>query len=83
MRKSSFQLCQNLVVNRQLCPDFDNNKREEVNSACDFVSGKLSEDKSNDSEVAQKIDDNRAKLKDNTLEGKFLAKMLSIHCKDN
>ena len=54
--------------------DFENDGREEINSACDFVSGKLSEDKINDSEFAQEIDDNRAKLKDNRLEGKFVSK---------
>ena len=35
----------------------------EINSACDFVKGELSEDNINDSE----IDDNRAKLKDNRM----------------
>ena len=45
-----------------------------VNSTWDFVSGELSEDNSNDSEVAQEIDDNRAQLKDNRLEGKFVSK---------
>ena len=54
--------------------DFENNKREEVNSACDFVSDELSEDNINDSEVAQQIDDKRAKLKDNRLEWKFVSK---------
>ena len=54
--------------------DFENNERKEVNSACDFVSGELSEDNSNDSEVVQETDDNRAKLKDNRLEGKFFSK---------
>ena len=42
--------------------------------ACDFVNGELSEDNSNDSEVAQEIDDSRATLKDNRLEGKFVSK---------
>ena len=42
--------------------------------ACDFVNGELSEDNSNDSEVAQEIDDSRAILKDNRLEGKFISK---------
>ena len=64
----------NLVVNKHLYLDFENNEREEINSACDFVSGELSEDNINDSEVAQEIDDNRAKLKDNRLEGKFVSK---------
>ena len=36
------------------------NEREEINSVCDFVSGELSEDNINDSEIAQEIDDNRA-----------------------
>ena len=45
-----------------------------VNSAWDFVSGELSEHNSNDSEVAQEIDDNRAKLRDNRLEGRFVSK---------
>ena len=64
----------NLVVNRHLYLDFENNEREVVDSAWDFVSGELSEDNSNDSEVAQEIDDNRAKLKDNRLDGKFVSK---------
>ena len=72
--KVPFNSVKNLVVNRHLYLDFENNKREGVNSACDFVSGELSEDNSNDSEVAQEIDDNRAKLKDNRLEGKFFSK---------
>ena len=49
-------------------------EKEEINSACDFVSGELPEDIINDSEVAQGIDDNRAKLKDNRLEGEFVSK---------
>ena len=61
--KVLFNSVKNLVVNRHLYLDFENNEREGVNSACDFVSGELSEDNSNDSEVAQEIDDNRAKLK--------------------
>ena len=36
--------------------------------------GELSEDNVNDCEVPQGIDDNRAKLKDNRLEGKFARK---------
>ena len=67
----------NLVVNRHLYLDIANNEREEINSACDFVSGELSEDNINDSEVAQEIDDNRAKLKDNRLEGKFVGKNIT------
>ena len=61
-------------MNKHLYPDFENNEREKVNSICDFVSGVLSEDNSNDSGVAQEIDDNRFKLKDNRLEGKFCNK---------
>ena len=64
----------NLAVNKHLYLDFENNEREETNNACDFVSGELSEDSINDSEVVQEIDDNRAKLKDNRLEGKFVSK---------
>ena len=63
-----------LVVNRHLYLDFENNERDEINTACDFVSGELSEDNINDSEVAQEIDDNSAKLKDNRLGGKFVSK---------
>ena len=72
--KVPFNSAKNLVVNKHLYLDFENNEREEINSACDFVSGELFEDSINDSEVAQKIDDNRAKLKDNRLEGKFASK---------
>ena len=72
--KVPFNSVKNLVVNRDLYLDFENNEREVVNSTWDFVSGELSEDNSNDSEVAQEIDDNRAQLKDNRLEGKFVSK---------
>ena len=72
--KVPFNSVKNLVVNKHLYLDFENNEREEINSACDFVGGELSEDNINDSEVAQEIDDNRAKLKDNRLEGKFVSK---------
>ena len=72
--KVPFNSVKDLVVNRHLYLDFENDEREEINSACDFVSGELSEDNINDSEVAQEIDDNRAKLKDNRLEGKFVSK---------
>ena len=72
MRKIKF--LSTLVVNRHLYLDFENNERDEINTACDFVSGELSEDNINDSEVAQEIDDNRAKLKDNRLGGKFVSK---------
>ena len=43
-------------------------------SACNFVSGELSKDNINNTEVPQEIDDNRAKLKDNRLEGKIVSK---------
>ena len=72
--KVPFNSVKNLVVNRHLYLDFDNNEKEVVNSAWDFVSGELSEDNSNDSEVPQEIDDNSAKLKNNILEGKFVSK---------
>ena len=72
--KVPFNSARNLIVNRHLYLDFENNEREEVNSACHFVSGELSEDNSNDSEFAQEIDDNRPKLKDNRL---------SIYRRDN
>ena len=72
--KVPFNSVKNLVVNKHLYLDFENNEREEINSACDFVSGELSEDSINDSVVAQEIDDNRAKLKDNRLQGKFVSK---------
>ena len=55
--------------------------KEEINSACNFVCGELSEDNINDSEVTQEIDDNRAKLKDNRLVESLLVKMLSIYRK--
>ena len=58
--KVPFNSAKNLVVNKHLYLDFENNEREEINSACDFVSGELSEDNINDSEVAQEIDDNRS-----------------------
>ena len=64
--KVPFNSVKNLVVGH-LYLDFENNEREEVNSACDFVSSILSEDNSNSSEVAQETDDSRAKLKDNKL----------------
>ena len=54
--------------------DFENNERESVNSAYDFISGVPSEDISNDCEVAQDIDDKKAKLKDNILMGKLVSK---------
>ena len=47
---------------------------EDVNGACNFVCGEVSEDNINDSQVAQETNDNRAKQKDNRLEGKFVSK---------
>ena len=61
-------------MNRHLCLNFENNEREEVISACDFVREKLSEDKCRDSEVVKETDDSKAKSKDNRLEGKFVSK---------
>ena len=72
--KVPFNSVKNLVVNRHLYLDFENNEREVVNITWVFVSGELFEDNSNDSGVVQEIDDNRAKLKDNTLEGNFVSK---------
>ena len=66
--KVPFNSVKNLDVNKHLYLDFKNNEREKINSACDFVSGELSEDSINDS------DDNRAKIKDNRLEGNFVSK---------
>ena len=45
--KVPLNFVKNLVVKGHLYLDFENNEREEVNSACDFVSGVLSEDNSN------------------------------------
>ena len=45
--KVSFNSVKNLVVKTHLYLDFGSNEREEVNSACDFVSGVLSEDNGN------------------------------------
>ena len=70
--KIPFNSVKKLVANRHLYLDFENNEREEVNSAHDFVSGVPSE--SNNCEVSQDIDDNKAKLKDNILMGKFVCK---------
>ena len=64
-------------MNKHLYLDFENNEREEINSACGFASGELSEDSINDSEVAQEINDKRAKLKYNRLEGKFISKNIT------
>ena len=71
--KVPFNSVKDLIVNRHLYLDFENNEREGVNSACDFVSGVLYEDNTSDSEVAQEIENNRAKLKDIKLEGKFVS----------
>ena len=75
--KVPFNSVDNLLGDRHLYLDFENNEKE-VNSACDFVSSVLSEDNSNDSEVAQDTDDNRAELKEN-----LLVKMLLIFRRDN
>ena len=75
--KVPFNSVENLIVNRHLYLGFENNKREEVISVCDFVSGELSEDNNNDSEVAQETVDNKVKLKDNTLDGKFGSKNIT------
>ena len=72
--KGPFNSIKNLVVNRHLYIDFENNERKEVNSPCNFVSVMVSKDNSNDSYNAQEIDDSRVKLKDNMLEGKFVSK---------
>ena len=48
--------------------------KEDISSACDFGSSEVSEDNIDDSEVAQEIDDKRAKLKDNKVEEKFFSK---------
>ena len=59
--KVPFNPVKNLVLNRHLYLDLENNEREEINSVCDVVIGELSEDNISDSELAQEIDDNRAK----------------------
>ena len=53
--KVPFNSVKNLVVNRHLYLDSENNEREGANSAGYFVSVELSEDNSNDSEVAQEM----------------------------
>ena len=73
-----FNSVKTLVTNRHVYLGFENNEREEVNCACNFVGSVIPEDNSNDSEVAQEIDDNRAKLKDNKLEGNFVSKNVII-----
>ena len=45
--KVPFNSVKILVVKRHLYLDFESNEREEVKSACDFVSGVLFEDNSN------------------------------------
>ena len=77
--KVPFNSVKNLVVNKHLYLDFQNNEREEINSAYDFVSDELSEDSEifHYSEIARKIDDSRAKLKDNRLEGKFVCQFIA------
>ena len=65
--KVPFNSVKILVVNRNLYLDFENNEREQINSV-------LSEDNTNDSMVALETDDNRTKLKNNGLEGKFISK---------
>ena len=72
--KVPFNSVKNLVVNKHLYLDFENNEREEINSTCDFVSGELSDDSIHESEFAQEIDNNSVKLADNRLEGKFVSK---------
>ena len=69
-----FYSLSDLVLDRHLHLYFENNEREEVNSICDFDSGKLFGDKSNDSEFRQEINDNSAELKYNRLEGVFFSK---------
>ena len=72
--KVPFTSVKNVPVNRRLYRDFEKNEREEFNSTCDFVSSELSEENRNVSEVVQETDDNRSKLKDYRLEGKFVSK---------
>ena len=72
--KIPFSSVKHLVADRHLYLAFENNEKVEINSACDFVNGVLPWDNINDSEVTQEIDDNRAKLKDNSMEGKFVSK---------
>ena len=63
---AGFSTVKNLLADRHLYLHF------EVSIACDFVISVLSEDNGNDSEVAQEINDNRAEIKDNRLERKFV-----------
>ena len=53
--KVPFNSVKDLVVNRHLYLDFENDEGEEINSACDFAGGELSEDNINDSEVVLEI----------------------------
>ena len=66
-----FYSLNDLVLDRHFHLYFENNEREEVNCICDFDSGKLFGDKSNDSEFRQEINDNSAELKYN---GVFFSK---------
>ena len=70
--KVPFNSVKNLVANKYL--DVENNESEEINSACDFVSGELSENNGIDSEIVQETEDNRAKSKGNRLDGVFVSK---------
>ena len=72
--KTNLNSVKNLVANRHLYLDFENDERETVNGAFDFVSGLVFKDNSNNSEVAHQISDNKAKLKDNRLMGNFVSK---------
>ena len=78
-----FYSLSDLVLDRHLYLYFENNEREEVNSICDFDSGNVSGDKSNDPEFRQEINDNSAELKIIDWREYFLVKMLLIYHKDN
>ena len=52
INKVPFNYVKNLDVNKHLYLDSENTEREEINSACDFVSGELSEESIDDSVVA-------------------------------
>ena len=80
--KVPFSSVKNVVANRHLHLDFEKNEREKVNSARNFVSRALSEDNSNDSEVAQEIDDSRINLRIIGWRENLLVKMLAIYRKD-
>lgn len=49
---STFNHVNKSVPDKHLYLDYENNERDGINSTCDFVSGVLFEDVSNDSEVA-------------------------------